>query len=191
MDIVQNTAVIDLITNVTDVAALKALPQAGLTDEEYVYMTGESAIYQYVAYATGGQYAPDDQVDDKGFWFKARFVTALDLAGYKDQRYVEIDQKTGLIISAGFTFDGETFSLSANAQRNWDSIKTSKSDYSFPLDITTIDNNTYSLTNPSVQAFWVAARDAVKTPLDSGRVLKKEIFDAIDAAAVQAIVDNR
>ena len=94
-------------------------------------------------------------------------------------------------LSVGFVFDGATFSLSANAQRNWDSIKTSKADYTFPLDITTMDNDTYSLTNPNVQSFWVAARDAVKTPLDSGRVLKTTIHDAIDIAAVDAVIDNR
>ena len=113
------------------------------------------------------------------------------LANLKEFRYEEIDIKTATLISVGFTFDGETFSLSANAQRNWDSIKTSKADYSFPLDITAKDNNTYVLTNPNVQAFWVAARDAVKAPLDSGRILKKAIFDAIDIAAVNAVIDNR
>ena len=113
------------------------------------------------------------------------------LADVKAMRYAEIDYNTGRLISAGFTFDGVQFSLSANAQQNWDSIKTSKSDYSFPLDITTIANDTYSLTNPNVQAFWVAARDAVKDQLDSGRILKKAIFDAIDIAAVDAVIDNR
>lgn len=114
-----------------------------------------------------------------------------DLGDVKEMRYREIDMKTAGLISVGFAYDGANFSLSANAQKNWDSLKTSKNDYSFPLDISTIDNDVYSLTNSNVQSFWVAARDAVKTQLDSGRILKKAIFDATDIPAVDAVIDNR
>jgi hypothetical protein len=124
-------------------------------------------------------------------YVKIMDTSSLSLEALKEHRYLEVDIRTAELISVGFVFDGQTFSLSANAQRNWDSIKTSKPDYSFPLDITTIDNNTYSLTNANVQAFWVAARDVVKSHLDSGRALKKSIFDAVDIAAVNLVVDNR
>lgn len=128
---------------------------------------------------------------NKGIDFVKLDTTLMDLPTLKSYRFGEIDYKTEILIGIGFVFDGETFSLSPNAQRNWDSIKTSKADYTFPLNVSTIDNNVYSLTNPNVQAFWVAARDALKNHLDSGRILKKAIFDAIDIPAVDAVIDNR
>jgi len=116
----------------------------------------------------------------------------LPLSDYKQLRYNEIDGKTmSLIFGQGFTFDSHQFSLSIPAQGNWTNIKTNISDFTFPLDVTTVDNNTYSLSETDVVAFWTAGRDAVKTNMDSGRVLKKSVYDATTSAQVDAVVDNR
>ena len=116
---------------------------------------------------------------------------AFSLADCKATRYVEIDAKTGGLISAGFVYDSKTFSLSPNAQANWNSLMDNQSEFNWPVDITTIDNDTYSLEVANISAFWNAAKNVLKGHLDTGRVLKKEIFDATDKTSVDAVVDNR
>lgn len=116
---------------------------------------------------------------------------AVTLADYKKVRYIEIKAKTGQLILSGFTFDGNQFSLALPAQVSWTNIKGQKLDFTFPMMLSTLDHNEYSLTEANVDAFWTAARNAVKTHLDSGRVLKKSIFDAVDKAGVDAVVDTR
>jgi len=116
---------------------------------------------------------------------------AFSLADCKAARYVEIDAKTGGLISAGFVYDSKTFSLSPNAQANWNSLMDNQSEFNWPVDITTIDNDTYSLEVANISAFWNAAKNVLKGHLDSGRVLKKQIFDATDKAGVDAVVDSR
>ena len=117
--------------------------------------------------------------------------TGLSLAELKQVRYGEIDRKTGGLIQSGFTFDSKVFSASPPAQFNWNSIKGNKPEFTFPLEISTLDNDTYNLTDVNVSTFWASGRDHVKGHLDSGRALKKSIKDAVDIAAVNAIVDAR
>lgn len=115
----------------------------------------------------------------------------LTLADYKQLRYNEIDYKTGLLIGAGFTFDSKQFSLSVPAQMNWNALKTNETDFTFPVTITTIDNDEYSLAQVDLNAFWTAGRDKVQSTIDAGRSLKKQIFDAVDEASVDLVIDNR
>lgn len=116
---------------------------------------------------------------------------AVTLAEYKKVRYAEIKTKTGALILSGFSFDGNQFSLALPAQVSWTNIKGQKLDFTFPMMLSTLDHNEYSLTEANVDGFWAAAKDAVKEHLDSGRVLKKSIFDAVDKAGVNAVVDSR
>lgn len=116
---------------------------------------------------------------------------SITLAELKQLRYNEIDGKTAALIAPGFTYDGKQFSLSVTAQMNWNGLKTNEADFSWPVAISTIDNYEYSLAQANLSAFWTAGRDVVKAALDGGRDLKKQIYDAIDEAAVNAIVDNR
>lgn len=116
---------------------------------------------------------------------------ALSLSNYKQLRHNEIDGKSLAMLAPGFSFDGHTFSLSIPAQTNWNTLKDSEADFTWPVDVTTIDNDTYSLAQADLSDFWAEARDAVKDILDSGRQLKKQIFDAVDEAAVDAVVDTR
>jgi hypothetical protein len=116
---------------------------------------------------------------------------ASDLPAYKTIRYAEIDQKTDELIAQGFSYDSQTFSLSVAAQTNFNTLKNQESAFTWPVDITTKDENTYSLAQANLTAFWATGAGTVKTHLDSGRVLKKSIFDAADQAAVDTIVDSR
>lgn len=117
--------------------------------------------------------------------------SAMALSDYKDIRYNEIDWKTEQLILAGFVFDSNTFSLSSNAQFNWNNLKVNEADFTWPVVVSTIDSNEYTLTQANLPAFWTAGKDVVKGFLDSGRDLKKQIYDAIDRAQVDAVIDNR
>lgn len=122
---------------------------------------------------------------------KATFKEGMTLEEYKDSMYSAIDLKTNVLIGQGFVYDSTTFSLSIYAQTNWHTIKNQTSEFTFPLDISTIDNNEYSLAEANVAAFWDAGKTILKGHLDSGRDLKKSVFDAVDKSAVDAIIDNR
>lgn len=113
------------------------------------------------------------------------------LSELKEFRYDQIDDKTDELITTGFIYDNETFSTSHHAQMNWNSLRNQTGEYTWPLNISTKDNNTYSLLQANVPAFWTELIDALADHVDSGRVLKKSIFIAADIAAVDAVVDNR
>jgi len=114
-----------------------------------------------------------------------------DLTAHKQTRYAEIDDKTVSLISEGFTFDGNVFSLSVHAQTNINTIKNNSSVFTWPLAVTTNDNNVYMLSEANLPGYWGAAMVATKTNLDTGRSLKKLIFDATDRAGIDAVVDTR
>lgn len=120
--------------------------------------------------------------------------TAVDAAGLgalKIKRYAEIDANTSALIAVGFVFEGKTFSLSIPAQINWNTLKSNESDFSWPVEVTKLNNDSYSLLQNKLVSFWITGRDATVAHLDSGRALKKSIFDAADKAAVDAVVDTR
>lgn len=124
--------------------------------------------------------------------FEKYFVDpSVSLIDYKNLRYNEIDYKTKELILQGFLFDGNTFSLSSSAQFNWNNLKVNESDFTFPVIVSTIDSDEYTLTQANLLPFWTVGKDTVKGFLDSGRDLKKLIFDATDRAGVDAVIDNR
>jgi hypothetical protein len=110
---------------------------------------------------------------------------------HKSKMYTAIDARTSYLISQGFTYDGHLFSLSLVAQHNWDTIHTNKAVFSFPFEVTTLDNNTYALNYSNVDSFWGTAVLTVKTHWDSGRVLKKQVFEATTKTQIDAVVDTR
>jgi hypothetical protein len=116
---------------------------------------------------------------------------SLSLADYKQLRYNEIDAKTNELISPGFVYDSKTFSLSSNAQSNWNVLKDEEAEFTWPVDISTIDSDTYSLSQANLGAFWGAGMTFMKGHLDTGRALKKSVYDAANEAAVDAVVDTR
>jgi hypothetical protein len=113
------------------------------------------------------------------------------LSKLKEHRYNQIDGKTSLLIQQGFTYDNMSFSLSLPAQTNWHAIKNQPSEFTFPVTISTADNNTYDLAQSSVSAFWQEGKQTLKGHIDSGRALKKQIFDATTIEQVNSVIDNR
>lgn len=118
--------------------------------------------------------------------------TELSLDNYKKLRLNEIDAKTQeLIVTNGFAFDSKNFSMSPEAQANWIGLKTMESLLTFPVEITTSDDEAYSLTQANLNAFCGTALAAKQVHLDSGRALKVQVKNATDEAGVDAVVDNR
>jgi hypothetical protein len=126
-------------------------------------------------------------------------ISEMEAIGYLDelktQRYEQIDFRTAELINNGFTFDSSSFSLSLAAQSNWTNIYGGQVALSasgnFPMNVTTIDNDEYSLAYEDVTMFWLTAVGTVKAHYDSGRSLKKSIFDASGSAQVNSIIDTR
>jgi hypothetical protein len=110
-----------------------------------------------------------------------------DLPALKTTRYAEIDAKTDELIDLGFTFDGKQFSLTVKGQHSIRVVKENNA----ADNVTTKDHDTYALTQPNVNGYYNASIAQLKVHKDSGRVLKKSVFDAVDTAAVNAIVDTR
>ena len=52
------------------VTSLKAINEASINDLESKYITSTGAVVRYEKLSTKGDYAPDDQVNGKGYWVK-------------------------------------------------------------------------------------------------------------------------
>jgi len=113
------------------------------------------------------------------------------LDAYKELKNLAIDAKTVSLIYAGFTFDGQIFSMSDRAQTNWIAISANESLLSWPLDITTKDDSQYSLTQANAPAFYGSALMHKQTYLNSGRALKLQVNAEVNKAGVDSIEDNR
>jgi hypothetical protein len=120
------------------------------------------------------------------------YVEAETLADLKARRIIEIDNVTQELIKGGFTYDSHQFSLSEKAQINWVGIKAAIDILTFPVSVTTLADTEYSLADSAAAVtFCGTALGTKQAYLDSGRALKIQINDAVDHAAVDAIVDNR
>jgi len=117
----------------------------------------------------------------------------LTLDQEKKKKNKAIDQKTGVLISAGFSFNSKTFSLSSDAQRNWAEIHTNKDSANIPdpVPVTTVDDEEYLLAKTDMDSFYWTGFAVIKGHLDSGRALKLQVKAATTIAGVQAVVDNR
>lgn len=88
-----------------------------------------------------------------------------------------VDNKTSESITGeGFQYDGETFSMSFNAQINWSNILNIPSQL-FPLPVSTRDNEIYYLSEENKTAFYLSALAAKNSKLQAGNVKKQEIKD--------------
>ena len=113
----------------------------------------------------------------------------------KQYRYSEIDNRTGQLIDNGFSFAGNTFSLSQNAQINILALDVSRNDAAiiYPIEYNTLTDDVIVLVPDAttVHNMYLTALGTKKAVLDSGTVLKNQIRAAVDKAAVNVIIDNR
>jgi hypothetical protein len=120
------------------------------------------------------------------------YIEAETLADLKARRIIEIDNVTQELIKGGFTFDSKQFSLSEKAQINWVGIKAAIDILTFPLDVTTLNDEEYELVDTTSAVNFCGTGLATKQSyLDSGRALKLQINSATTNAEVDAVVDNR
>ena len=117
------------------------------------------------------------------------------LADHKEVRYAEIALKTEqLIENDTFTHAAKTFNLDTISRETWAGLEQAAGAglVAFPQVIGASDNDTHSITNAAdLKNFYGAGFAVVKAHKESGRDLKKQIFDAATRAVVDAIVDTR
>lgn len=113
------------------------------------------------------------------------------LPNAKSLKTSAVDTKTRTLISEGFQFDNEVFSLSLEAQKNWLALKSLESMFTFPVEITTLDSKAYSLQQTNLDSFVSLGIQAVQGHLNSGRALKEQICNATTLSEINNIVDNR
>jgi hypothetical protein len=122
-------------------------------------------------------------------------LTQLTLANYKQLRYNEIDKRTGELILQGYVYSSKTFSLSETAQTNILALDNTRDDpaLTYPITYNTIDDlDTYSVVDSTdLHNMYLTALATKKSHLDSGTVLKQQVRDAVDKAAVDLVIDNR
>ena len=110
----------------------------------------------------------------------------------KAERNKEIDLKTQDLFKAGFQYDGQTFSLSQVAQTNWVAMDAVRSDLTYPLGVSTIDDGEYVLADEAtLHAFALTAMGTGQAYYNSGRALKQAIKAAVTEPEINAIVDPR
>jgi hypothetical protein len=99
------------------------------------------------------------------------------------------DKKTERLIYSGFTFDGNLFSLSINAQINWSNLLNIPQAM-FPLNLSTKDDNIYVLNFNNVQSFYFTALGKKSEYLQLGNIVKKRInqcltFEELDVIKLE------
>jgi len=109
----------------------------------------------------------------------------------KGKKCADIDTRTRELIGQGFTFDGQVFSLSPAAQRNWSGLKTFESIITWPTKISTIDDGEYELDQANLAPFTGLGVGTVITHYASGRALKIQANAAGTVGDVEAVIDSR
>lgn len=95
----------------------------------------------------------------------------------KNDLIAKVDLKTSANISQGFEYDGYTFSMSANAQRNWTNI-INISESLFPLPVSTKFDEVYMLELNKRREFYDTVVNFTFAKLQEGVVKKQEIISA-------------
>ena len=119
------------------------------------------------------------------------YVDSINLEENKAALIRKIDEKTQYLISQGFSFDGQQFSLSEPAQINWLGLKTLQDAITWPMEITTKGDGVYSLSEQNLIYFLGTGKAVIQGHIDSGRDLKIAIIEATTQAELSAVVDER
>lgn len=125
-------------------------------------------------------------------WSDGRTVSSA-----KAEKIAAIDGKTSCLITAGFQYGSNRFSMSEAAQRNWIGLGTMASlgMMQYPMPVSTVTEGiAYLQSLDDLRGFLVAFatyQTAPNGPLGSGRALKALVNAAETIEAVDAIEDNR
>jgi len=127
----------------------------------------------------------------------SHYVLVENLDAYKESRYKQIDDKTAKLISNGFSYDDKQFSMSMQAQMNWNRLRVSiltgvLTALDFPQNVATIDDKVYTInTITEASDFFAAYANRLEQRLRSGRMLKTSIRQSTTKAEIDAITDDR
>lgn len=127
-------------------------------------------------------------------WETVLETTPEKLVKYKKKRRKKITDKTHGKMSEGFPHNGKHFSCIKKSQDFIAHMKQfiDKSKLFIPLEITTIEDETYIFnTIEDFNLFVDTVLGTVKNTKDEERPIKQQLFAAVDEAAVDAIIDDR
>lgn len=146
--------------------------------ESIVSCDGDSTVYENLIFNG----SPILKNTLEGHWLDFR----------KEERYLEINNRTDeLIPLLGFSYDNETFKCGLEDRVNYGHIKQFESLLTFPIDIVTKDEGSYSLTAINLDGFISAAMTHVNTVIGQGAYFKGLIKAATTEAEIDAVIDNR
>ena len=118
-------------------------------------------------------------------------ATDLTLATQIGVRLAEVIAKTKTLLAVGFTFNTKQFPADAQSNFNYNLLKVSKTEFTFPKKVGCLNGTTYSLASIDVDSFWTTGKDFVEPILDGNRDLIDSIVTVTTQAELDAIVDNR
>lgn len=100
---------------------------------------------------------------------------------HKEKKLKELDFNTSNLIKQGFSFDNNIFSLSSNAQLNWQNIMAMLNlDLYQDSKISTLDNKEYLLTKDLALDFIKSYYNRLNSILDDNRNNKIKILEMSD-----------
>jgi hypothetical protein len=113
-------------------------------------------------------------------------------------KIVAIDEKTEHLLSLGYSYDGNTFSMSIPAQVKMIGLVTAHSagilvdpDH-YPVNYACLDETEYLIVDSaSLLAMYGAGFTRMRTVCCGGADLKQQCLDATTQAELDAVVDNR
>ncbi len=109
----------------------------------------------------------------------------------KDAKIAEIQERTDELIEQGFTFDSKVFSLSLSSRTYWIGIKAIEPLVTWPLNVETISDESYTLSQANLDSFLGTALATIQANFDSGTTLKNQVLSATNIADVNAVTDSR
>lgn len=177
----------------TDPAVIHAI-----AEEQVKQYPEESWVHSPESYKTllgEGLTTLDMAVDDKDV-FQRTPDPAEKLAAAKKAKADAIDGKTDALIEAGFSYEGQVFSLSRQAQQNLAGLLTAIAagfPVTWPKTWNTLDDSgTHTVQDAAeFQLFYGTAMATVEAHLNSGTALKDQVRAAKTVEEVSAIEDNR
>lgn len=118
-------------------------------------------------------------------------LAAAGLAAYRQARLDAIDARSVALIGRGFPFDGQLFSLSANAQLNWTGLYAGRALVQFPKSVPCVGGSYLIVSAEALDAFYGSGLVVVDSIISAGTVLKEAIGGAADVVAIDLVVDTR
>ena len=102
----------------------------------------------------------------------------------------QIDKRTQELIFEGFSFAGLHWSLSINAQINWNNLP-QLPEIVFPLAIQDVDGNNYNLEYSDRMNFYYTAVNIKNSHLQSGNILKTQVSQLTNITEILNFQDPR